>query len=492
MTRSVRSFAACLLLAVTSASASPLVPAGDTALRHDLQLLADYGVIKGPTSTWPLAWGPIISDIRAFDSAHEAPRFVVDALARVQERASWEMRTDTVYFDAHAALAEKPQRIRSFENTPRGRSEFGLGMNLTGDILALSLRVQGVDSSFDDEEVRADGSMLGVALGNTSITVNTLDRWWGPGWDGSLILSNNARPFPTISVDRIYPERFRSKLLAWLGPWDFSLHFGQLESERAVPDAQFFALRFNFKPLPSLEVGVSRTAQWCGDGRPCNADTFVDLLLGRDNIGDGGVTASNEPGNQMAGFDVRWATRVFDRPLALYGQFIGEDEAGGLPSRYLGQLGVEGTGMWRDRWSYRWFAEFAGTSCQFNESSELFNCAYNNAIYQTGYRYRGRSIGHGVDNDARVISVGLVAIDAEQSEWNAVLRFGGLNRGGSPDPANSLTPTREDIVAIDVRHARVFSFGELSLGLGYESIDDEVEGATTDDFRAFLQWRSSY
>ncbi|MEM8947573.1 MAG: hypothetical protein AAGD11_20535, partial [Planctomycetota bacterium] len=30
--------------------ASPFISAGDSALRHDIQLLADYGVITGPTS----------------------------------------------------------------------------------------------------------------------------------------------------------------------------------------------------------------------------------------------------------------------------------------------------------------------------------------------------------------------------------------------------------------------------------------------------------
>ena len=33
----------------------------------------------------------------------------------------------------------------------------------------------------------------------TYLRLSVTDRWWGPGWDGSLILSNNARPIPAIT-----------------------------------------------------------------------------------------------------------------------------------------------------------------------------------------------------------------------------------------------------------------------------------------------------
>ncbi len=479
-------------LVAGSVYASPFIGAGDTALRNDIQRLADHGVITGPTTTWPLAWGPILADLNAFDLAGDTPRDVVDALARVKARASWDTRSGEAFFNARVSGAEKPKRIRSFEDTPRGRGELSGGFTYTGDWFTASINGQWLDVADEFEEFRADRSVIAASVGNWSIGVNTLDRWWGPGWDGSLILSNNARPIPAISIDRNFTDPFATPLLSWLGPWDLSMHFGQMESDRFVPDAQFFGLRFSFRPIPSLEIGLSRTAQWCGEDRPCNSDAFIDLFLGRDNVGDDDISRENEPGNQLAGFDVRWATRILDVPVAFYGQFIGEDEAGGFPSRYLGQVGVEGTGLFRDRWSYRWFGEFAGTSCQFYESSERFNCAYNNSIYRTGYRYRGRSVGHPADNDARVVSAGLIAIDEDETEWAATIRIGELNTGGPPDDRQSLTPTQQDIVSIDVRHSRVFSFGEITAGVGFERIENELGGDTDDDVRFFIQWRSSY
>ena len=346
------------------ATAGPVIEPGDTALRHDIQRLADYGIIKGPTSTWPLAWGPILEDLREADVT-SLPPAVADSVGRLRLRGRIETQTDILGYKAEIGVSEKPTRIRSFQNTPRGKAEVSVGAEWLGDWLSVDLNVQGVDSDQDSDEFRADSSMIGVVIGNWSIAASTQDRWWGPGWDGSIILSNNARPIPSLTLDRVFTDAFKSKWLSWLGPWDLNVIFGQLEKERAVPNAQFFGMRVNFRPRDTLEVGVSRTAQWCGDGRPCSFDVFVDLFFGRDNIGDAGIGVENEPGNQMAGFDFRWAPRVFGSAFAAYGQFIGEDEAGGFPSRYLGQLGAEWSGYLVDRWSTKVFGEFAARPVNF-------------------------------------------------------------------------------------------------------------------------------
>jgi len=480
-----------LALAASSAIAGPTIPAGDMALRHDIQHLADAGVIKGPTTTWPLAWAPILEDINSADET-ELSESVANALARVRDRARWETRTYQPTFNAKLAVAEEPTSIRSFQDTPRGDIDASVGISWTADWFSIDLNVQGVDSDQDSQDLRADDTMIGVVFGNWSAAASTQQRWWGPGWDGSLILGNNARPFPSVTFDRVFTDAFETKWLSWLGPWDLNVMFGLLEHERAVPDAQFWGARFNFRPLPSLEIGLSRSAQWCGKDRPCDLDTFVDLLLGNDNVGDAGIDEDNEPGNQLAGIDVRWSPSFIDAPVSFYTQFIGEDEAGGFPSRFLGQFGAEWSGYLADRWSTKAFVEYSDTTCQFYESSKRFNCAYNHGIYQTGYRYRDRAIGHGGDGDTRLVSVGTVLVDSEGMLWRGLLRVGELNRGGSPDSVHTLTATPQDILSIDLAHSRSFFFGTLEIGAGYEELDDAASGETFSDGRFYLQWRSSY
>ena len=71
-----------------------------------------------------------------------------------------------------------------------------------------------------------------------------------------------------------------------MGPWTFTTFMDLLDDERYVNDALLFGVRGSFRPpRTGLEIGISRAAQWCGDGRPCDLSTFFDLLVGNDNKG---------------------------------------------------------------------------------------------------------------------------------------------------------------------------------------------------------------
>ena len=481
---------ALAFLASSTALAAPLAAPGDMGLRHDIQVLADYGAISGPVTTWPLSWDAVLADLERIKSDDVVlPNAVVPTFERVLAKAQREARRGRHSLVAHLSAAEDSAQIRGFSNTPREQGEIGAGYSWFSKHLSIDLNASYVDQPVDGEDVRADGSQIGVDFGNWSVAASTMDRWWGPGWDGSLILSNNARPIPALTIGRNRTTAFKSKWLSWIGPWDMNVMFGQLEEERVVPNAQFLGMRINFRPLKSLEFGISRTAQWCGDGRPCGLDIFTDLLLGKDNAGDAGITPENEPGNQTAGFDVRWTNLWFGTPVSLYGQMIGEDEAGGFPSRYLAQFGIEGSGISRDQYSYRWFAEVAGTSCDIVKSTVLYGCGYRNGIYQSGYTYRGRIIGHGLDNDALVYSAGVVVVSDEGNSWQVLGRIGDLNRVG-PELQHSVAQVPTEMASIDIQHSRVTKIGQFNIGLGFERREDMATGVNTRDARGFLQWAS--
>ena len=472
--------------------AAPQAQLGDVGLRHDIQVLADYGAISGPVTMWPISWDAVLSDLERVRSENVVlPNKVLPTFDRILARAQRETRRGQVTYGGSLAGAEEPTNIRGFANTPRERGELRAGVSWFGEHISLDLNVSAVDDASDGKDLRADGSQLGVDFGNWSVAASTMDRWWGPGWDGSLILSNNARPIPSLALGRNETHAPESKWLSWIGPWDMNVMFGQLEEDRAIPDAQIFGMRFNFRPLKGLEIGLSRTAMWCGDGRPCDLDTFWKILIGNDNLGDQDITFENEPSNQMAGFDVRWTNMWFGAPVSFYGQMIGEDEAGGFPSRYLAQFGLEGSGITRDQTSYRWYVEGAATSCDAVKSTVRYGCGYRHSIYRSGYTYYGRIIGHGLDNDARVVSAGAVVVSAEGNTWHVLGRFGDLNRVGS-DPGHSVAVDPEELASIDIQHTRTTRIGRFDVGIGFERREDMVTGDNERDTRAYLRWTSSF
>lgn len=483
---------ALLLLAPAIVVAGPWMAPGDFALRHDIQLLADAGVITAPVTTWPLSWGDILNDLREFRDEEKLVPGQRAALTRVRRIGMRETQVGRLLFDLDAHYDTEPGLLRGFEDRAREDTDITTQVSWLGERLAVNLSVNGVSQPDDDQDVRMDGSYIGFVIGNYMVSAGAMERWWGPGYDGSIILGNNQRPIPAIAIGRNDTSPFRSKWLRWIGFWDFSLIWGQLENDREVPNARFLGLRVNAKPLPSLEIGLSRTAQWCGNGdRPCDFDSLGRLILGQDNRGDDGISSSSEPGNQLAGVDFRWQPSWAPSHAALYGQFIGEDEAGGFPSRFLGQLGVEISGFIGQN-AYRGFAEFSGTTCQFYEASSRPNCGYNNSIYQTGYRYKGRSIGHSADNDAEVITVGGSLVELDGDSWLAFVRFAALNQEGGPDVANTVSQTPADFVAVEVSHSRTLDAVVLEIGAGFSRFEDELSGGSRDDARFFLNVRMPF
>ena len=201
MSRSSQMWLLLSLLAVLQASAfaAPQAQPGDVGLRHDIQVLADYGAISGPVTTWPISWDALLADLEHVQANDIVlPNKVMPTFNRMLARAQREAGRGKPRSSGHLAVAENPMQIRGFSNTPRERGELRAGVAWFSEHVSLDLNVTAVDDPADGEDVRPDGSQLGVDLGNWSIAASTMDRWWGPGWDGSLILSNNARPIPSI------------------------------------------------------------------------------------------------------------------------------------------------------------------------------------------------------------------------------------------------------------------------------------------------------
>jgi len=471
----------CLsLLGVCPARAELLIP-GDVRLRHDVQLLADAGIIDAPVTGWPV----FLADLNIAANAHEG--LDPGATAALQRVFPAHEVIDRLRLEASAGGISEPQRFRSFQDTPREQAELSARLAGTRGRLAFDLTATWVDDPLDQQAWRADGSYAGFAFGNWFAAISATDRWWGPGWDGSLALSSSARPIPAITLQRRRALRPGSRWLRWVGPWTMQVLSGQLESDRDVPNARLFGWRFGFKPLPRLEIGLTRTAQWCGDGRPCDFDTFLDLLSGiRDNPQDS-ATRENDPGNQLAGFDLRFAFHGLGRPWGFYSQWIGEDEANGLPSAHLAQLGLETWGTRRGGGSYRVHAEYSETTCSaLTDSDPNFRCAYNHTIYTGGYRYRGRAIGHSMDGDGVMLSVGGLWVGARGNTWQVLGRRIEVNR--SDDPRNTVSPLKQDVYTLEASHTRDFGFAELTVGLGHEVGEFTQTGVDFDETRVFANW----
>lgn len=481
---------------MSSAQAGPFADPDDLLLRHDVQFLVDTGVLKLSATTWPVSWPDVDAQLRALpvealDALNSAARAAVRRLRWqvAQESTNHELRT-------HATLSaiNERQAIRTFNAQARERLETTAQLEWLGDVLAFRLRATHANNAVDQKDYRLDGSYLSVLLGNWALGGGQIDRWWGPGWDSSLILSTNARPIPGLFLQRMRAVPFESKWLSWLGPWQFVVTLGVMEGHpRVIENPGFLGMRFAFRPLDGLEVGLTRTAQFAGEGRPHDVDTFLRLLIGQDNRGSRGVNVSNEPGNQLAGYDFRWNFTLAEQNVVLHTQLIGEDEAGGLPSRFIGQFGAEVAGAvpgFESFDAYRVWLEYADTALNFFEQDPIFNGAYNHDIYQTGYRYYNRSIGHTLDNDGRMASLGALLIGVDDTLWRLQLQFGEFNRDGNRP--NSIAAGAEDFQRIQLGVDLPLTNSRLSIDLGMLRREPVGQDSEDDAFVGIRWHRALY
>ncbi len=465
-------FILILILWNTQNYAEPWLKAGDSLVRHDVTVLADAGVISTPITTWPIPVASIDFDLKSFDGFSKLSDSEKLSFDRLQRRISFEKRTYQSSPEYGFTASREDAVVRSFQNTARSDLQLNAGFSRLTDRFAFRVETQLVDNARDQKNVRFDGSYAATVIGNTIISAGYVDRWWGPGWQGSLIYSNNSRPIPGISIQRNFAKPFANRWFSWMGPWNYSITAGQLEGNRVVPNAKHLGMRVAFKPKTNLEIGLSRTAQWGGEGRPETSDSFLSLLLGQDNVGSNGITRETEPGNQMAGFDVRWKQKLVPFDLALYTQGIGEDEAGGFPSRFLGLFGVEHNRQIFNK-NLRVWLEYADTACDFLESKPKLNCAYQNGIYQTGYRYLGESIGHPIDGDGRQLSLAAILTDDSRVDWQLQLQKLNINR--APDSAHSISQVPVDGFQFDLARTAETEFGRIRVNIGYQNFDEALE-----------------
>lgn len=274
----------------------------------------------------------------------------------------------------------------------------------------LQLNVNYAAGKSDSREKRVDfvGSYLAFNGANQILSVGQQKRYWGASHEGSLILGHSARPVVGLNLQRDRRTPFESQWLSWLGAWQYQIFAGQMLNHQGMHSPQnskLIGTRVSIMPQPYLEVGASRVIQWGGKGRPQSLSTFANALLGRDNAGqDEVVSVEKEPGNQIAGIDFKLRLKQWlNLPLAVYGEIVGEDEAGYLPAKKSYLFGIDGSHNISHRQTLNWHLEASDTSTEFGKANVL----YQHHIYKDGYTHQKRPLGHSLGGNMRAVILGL-------------------------------------------------------------------------------------
>ncbi len=310
-------------------------------------------------------------------------------------------------------------RLQTGDLGEQGRLHVRAGVAVRGKGSTRAATFEGTSLGWGASEARGEGEFY----------ASVQRRHWGPGWAGSLILDGAAPPVPAVGWRRTAIQPSTSLWLSWIGPWGADLFVGRLSGHREPRRPALIGMRVQLEPVVGFDVGLSRSMQWGGRGRDERWSSLRNAVLGNDNIGYDGITVDNEPGNQLAGIDLRWR---FGREstTSAYAQMVGEDEAGHFPSRNMLLAGVD-TRVPMAHGSLRLFAEWSDTLAGRITSNPRPAAAYRHSVYRQGYTHEGVVLGHAQGGDIGLASLGGVY---REGVWAAVM----VASAGRAEPTSQL------------------------------------------------------
>jgi len=273
-----------------------------------------------------------------------------------------------------------------------------------------------------------------VSLLNIAVEVGRGSLWWGPGYHGSLLLTDHAFPLDRITLGSDEPFRlpwvFRS-----LGEWKLNSFLAQLERDRDFPRANVFGLRVSYLPASWLELGFTRLTQF-GGRENTRGQSFPGTVFD---------AYSNAP-NQIRDLDVNEQFMVdlragvprvpylvpFPAGLQLYGELGSEDKWSQIPipSRAAFLAGIYIPQVFRGS-STDLRIEYADTDLTRRKigSSGVW---YNNGTYVSGMRFKGFPLGHHMGTDAIDVFVRTTRYLTEDLQLGANFNLQERDRGQSP------------------------------------------------------------
>ncbi len=406
-------------------------------LRTDLNWLNQQGVIQISTSTWPMSGDEIQRALSQAKVSNSNQQKVIDSVMA-------HLNTNNQLLKA-SLFAETDQKNipQAFGDQQKAQYQAGIELNTGNQNWDARLRVNAEkDPQIDhDQDVNVEGSYLAGKLWNQWLIAGQIPTYWGPGHDGSLIRGDASRPVYGVTMQRAEQHAFANKWLSWIGPWQYQAFAGQLDNYDAVPDAKLIGLRVTAQPLPYLELGASRAIQWGGEGRPESLSSLWDAFVGNKDNGD---TGELDPSNQIAGFDARLNLRpLLQVPMGMYAQYVGEDEAGGLPAKKMYLAGVDYSSSYNNM-PFQLYTEWADT----RTNGKAQGISYNHSVYTDGFYQHGYPLAHAMGGDGQMISVGGDIRFDRLNRVNARVLFAKLNE--STRTTNLAFPAQDNLKAVDV------------------------------------------
>ena len=223
-------------------------------------------------------------------------------------------------------------------------------------------------------------------------------------------------------------------------------------------------------------------------------ETWIKAFIGGADLDNTGTP--DEPGNQLAGIDVSYSFAIAKHMyLKLYAEAMAEDEAGKtfIPNRMARLMGASVSGSYGDNGA-SWLLDFEYSDTASTESwihgRRRYNLIYGNSIYKSGYHYLGRAIGHSLDTDSELISVGSNFLSS--NSWNYSLQYHHVEINTDGTGRNTVSEEAKNLQILEASAQGDVVLGKIRMGINYTSEGIEGMGSTEAFIRGGVSWGLEY
>lgn len=281
----------------------------------------------------------------------------------------------------------------------RNGHKYGRNGNIAGTVeisgnvapeLAVSVKARAAWDKDNDGTASLEEGYVKTRLGSVAFEAGRQALTWGQGESGHLLLGNNTKPLTTIQAHLTNPVKVGG-FFHFLGEVDAHAFYGfagkdrkadalKIGKEKDFDDAGFIGLRLDVTPSSHFTFGASRVSLLGGKG---NGLSHSDWLK---HWPFGTNADSDDKWDDIGGFDFRFRYSDFQ----IYGEWMGEDQAGGLPYKWAYRAGVYLPKLTAD-----------GSWDLTLEAAKTTDVWYTHSTYQGGWTYSGDILGDDMGNDAR-------------------------------------------------------------------------------------------
>jgi len=173
-------------------------------------------------------------------------------------------------------------------------------------------------------ELKLQKGYLKLGGGGAELEVGRDANWFGPGYRGDTILTDNAQNFNEIKLSSPEPVDV-GWVKNYLGDLKYAMVFSRFDetgSGTTLRHPYFAGFKLALKPQPWWELGANFVRQFGGPG-------FSGYKGGTNVVEEIFGGGTNDHANSIAGLDLRFRIPAL-RDSEIYVEYSGEDNAGGV------------------------------------------------------------------------------------------------------------------------------------------------------------------